>query len=62
MQTLKKLQFKLSDVSTYRSQLMGWSILWIMALHFRFISLKPFGFVALSMAFPGLKYSCLSQA
>ena len=46
MQTLKKLQFKLSDVSTYRSQLMGWSILWIMALHFRFISLKPFGFVA----------------
>ncbi len=25
---------------------MGWAILWIMMLHFRFISLKPLGFIA----------------
>jgi peptidoglycan/LPS O-acetylase OafA/YrhL len=25
---------------------MGWSILWIMALHFRFITIKPLGFIA----------------
>ncbi len=38
--------FSLEDLSTYRSELMGWSILWIMMLHFRFITLTPLGFVA----------------
>ena len=34
------------DISTYRSELMGWSIVWIMMLHFTFTQLKPLGFVA----------------
>lgn len=38
--------FSLKDVSTYRSELMGWSIVWIMMLHFGFYTLKPLGFVA----------------
>ena len=38
--------FQLKDISTYRSELMGWSIVWIMMLHFGFYSLKPLGFVA----------------
>lgn len=38
--------FQLRDISTYRSELMGWSIVWIMMLHFGFYSLKPLGFVA----------------
>lgn len=41
-----KLRFRLQDLSTYRSELMGWSIVWIMMLHFRFITLKPLGFIA----------------
>ena len=34
------------DISTYRSELMGWAILWIMALHFTFTQIKPLGFLA----------------
>ena len=40
------LSFQLKDLSTYRSELMGWSIIWVMMLHFRFITLKPLGFIA----------------
>ena len=36
----------LKDISTYRSELMGWSILWIMMLHFTFNQIKPLGFIA----------------
>lgn len=36
----------LKDISTYRSELMGWSILWIMMLHFTFNQIAPLGFVA----------------
>ena len=45
LQECKKL-FVLNDLSTYRSNLMGWSIIWIMMLHFRFSILKPLGFIA----------------
>lgn len=38
------LTFK--DISTYRSELMGWAILWIMVLHFTFTQIKPLGFLA----------------
>lgn len=38
--------FTLKDISTYRSELMGWAILWIMMLHFTFTQIKPFGFLA----------------
>ena len=41
-----RLTFRLKDLSTYRSELKGWSILWIMMLHFRFITVKPLGFIA----------------
>lgn len=34
------------DISTYRSELMGLSILWIMMLHFTFNQIKPLGFIA----------------
>ena len=34
------------DISRYRSELMGWSILWIMMLHFTFNQIKPLGFIA----------------
>ena len=34
------------DISTYRSELMGWSILWIMMLHFTFNQIGPLGFIA----------------
>ena len=37
---------QLADISNYRSELMGWSILWIMMLHFGFYSIVPLGFVA----------------
>lgn len=48
MQALRGIfpAFQLKDLSTYRSELMGWSILWIMMLHFRFITIKPLGFIA----------------
>ena len=36
----------LKDISTYRSELMGWSILWIMMLHFTFNQITPLGFIA----------------
>ena len=38
--------FCLKDISTYRSELMGWAILWIMMLHFTFNQIKPLGFIA----------------
>lgn len=38
--------FVIKDISTYRSELMGWSILWIMMLHFTFNQIYPLGFVA----------------
>ncbi len=34
------------DISHYRSELMGWAIVWVMMLHFTFTQLKPLGFVA----------------
>lgn len=38
--------FTTKDISTYRSELMGWSIMWIMMLHFTFTQIKPLGFLA----------------
>ena len=38
--------FDIQDISVYRSELMGWSILWIMMLHFTFTQIKPLGFIA----------------
>lgn len=38
--------FNFKDISHYRSELMGWSILWIMMLHFTFNQIKPLGFIA----------------
>ena len=38
--------FCIKDISTYRSQLMGWAIIWIMMLHFSFKQISPLGFVA----------------
>lgn len=38
--------FDIQDISTYRSELMGWSIIWIMMLHFTFTQIKPLGFIA----------------
>ena len=38
--------FDIKDISVYRSELMGWSILWIMMLHFTFNQIAPLGFVA----------------
>lgn len=38
--------FDIKDITTYRSELMGWSIIWIMMLHFTFIQIKPLGFIA----------------
>jgi len=40
------LSFDIKEISTYRSELMGWSILWIMMLHFTFTQIAPLGFVA----------------
>lgn len=37
---------RIKDISTYRSELMGWSIVWILMLHFGFYSLRPLGFIA----------------
>ena len=41
-----KFTFCLKDITTYRSELMGWSIVWIMMLHFTFIQIKPLGFIS----------------
>lgn len=38
--------FCISDISKFRSELMGWAIMWIMMLHFTFITIKPLGFIA----------------
>jgi len=43
---MMKKPFKIEDISTYRSELMGWAILWIMMLHFTFTQIKPLGFLA----------------
>lgn len=43
---MKYHPFHLKDISTYRSELMGWSILWIMMLHFTFNQIKPLGFIS----------------
>lgn len=37
---------QINDISTYRSELMGWAILWIMMLHFGFYRIAPLGFIA----------------
>ena len=41
-----KYVFSIKDISTYRAELMGWSILWIMMLHFTFTQIQPLGFIA----------------
>ena len=41
-----KQLFNIKDISTFRSELMGWAIMWIMMLHFTFTQIKPLGFVA----------------
>ena len=41
-----KLSFEIKDISTYRSEIMGMAILWIMMLHFTFTQIKPLGFIA----------------
>ena len=41
-----KEMFNISSISTYRSELMGWSIIWIMMLHFRFENITQIGFIA----------------
>ena len=38
--------FELKDISNYRSELMGWAIVWVMMLHFSFNQIKPLGFIA----------------
>ena len=38
--------FQFTDISRYRSELMGWAIVWIMMLHFTFNQIKPLGFIA----------------
>lgn len=43
---MKDITFSIKDISTYRSELMGWAILWIMMLHFTFTQIKPLGFIA----------------
>ena len=40
------IPFELKDISSYRSELMGWAIVWIMMLHFTFTQIKPLGFIA----------------
>lgn len=41
-----KVPFELKEIATYRSELMGWAIVWIMMLHFTFVQIKPLGFIA----------------
>lgn len=43
---MKHINYSHKDISAYRSELMGWSILWIMMLHFTFNQIKPLGFIA----------------
>lgn len=46
IQIPKVFTFRLEYLSTYRSELMGWSIIWIMMLHFQFHIIKPLGFIS----------------
>lgn len=41
-----KVPFEIKDISTYRSELMGCAIVWIMMLHFTFTQIKPLGFIS----------------
>lgn len=43
---MKFISFSYKDISDYRTELMGWAILWIMMLHFTFTQIKPLGFIA----------------
>ena len=43
---MMKNPFKLQYLSDYRTELMGWSIIWIMMLHFTFNQILPLGFIA----------------
>jgi len=43
---MKFISFSIKDISDYRTELMGWAILWIMMLHFTFTQIKPLGFIA----------------
>ena len=43
---MKKNIFTYKDISTYRSEIMGWSIIWIMMLHFTFHQIKSLGFLS----------------
>ena len=43
---MSNFHFTIKELSTYRPELMGWSILWIMMLHFTFNQIKPLGFIA----------------
>ena len=43
---MRNLFIQLKDILTYRSELMGWSILWIMMLHFTFNQIAFLGFIA----------------
>lgn len=43
---INTLKIYLADISLFRSEIMGWSIIGIMMLHFRFISITPLGFLA----------------
>lgn len=38
--------FSIKDISTYRSELMGIAMIWIMMIHFDFTQIKPLGFVS----------------
>ena len=40
------IKIHLSGISIYRSELMGWAILWIMMIHFTFTQIKPLGFIS----------------
>lgn len=42
---MKRL-FYIKEISNYRSELMGWAMIWIMMLHFTFTQLHPIGFIA----------------
>lgn len=55
-----KAPFKINDISTYRSELMGVAIVWIMMLHFSFTQIKPLGFVA-QYGFAGVEIFLLAS-
>lgn len=40
------IRFHLSDISIYRSELMGIAMIWIMMIHFDFTQIKPLGFIS----------------